>query len=267
MADVERKTADAKKRPLPSQKRLRKATRERFSRARIAEKAYGRQLKQVGKQVGMIVKGFAPNGVVRNMTDLNNALQKYAELLRPWAAAVSERMTTEVGNRDLTAWKQLAKEMGRSLRSELTMAPIRPVLKTLAAEQVALITSLPTEASKRVHKLVLENMLQSNRAAETAKEIMRSGHVTESRALLIARTETSRTATAITMARAVHAGSDGYIWRTVGDSDVRDLHRKLEGKLIKWNDPPIAGEKGERAHAGAIFNCRCIPEPILPDVV
>jgi len=260
-------TQDAKKRPVPSQKQLRKATRERFSRARLAEKVYGRQLKQIAKQVGVIIKGFAPNGVVRNMTDLNNALQKYAELLRPWAAAVTERMISEVGNRDLHAWKQLGNQTGRSLASELLLAPIRPALKELQKEQVALITSLPTDAAKRVHKLTLEAMLQGSRAAETAKEIMASGHVTESRAMLIARTETTRTATAITKARAVHVGSDGYIWRTAGDSDVRELHRKLEGKLIKWDDPPIAGENGERAHAGAIYNCRCFPEPVLPDIV
>lgn len=256
-----------KKRPAPSQKQLRKATRERFGRARKAEKSYGKQLRQVGKQVGMIVRGFAPKGVVSSMTALNNALQKYAELLRPWAAAVSERMIAEVGNRDLQAWHELGNEIGRGLRNELARKPMQSIIKGLIDEQVALITSLPTEASQRVAKLTLEAMVQGNRADVIAKEIMRSGHVTESRATLIARTEAGRTATAITSSRAQNLGSDGYIWRTVGDSDVRHLHRKLEGKFIRWDDPPIAGEKGERAHAGAIYNCRCIPEPVLPDIV
>ena len=246
-------------------RKIRAAARERFVKARRAEQAFARQLNKIAEQVGVIVKGFAPQGFVHNAPELNAVLRRYSDLLKPWAVAVSERMINEVSKRDEKAWHEAGREIGRALGQEIRKAPTGAVMKQRMAEQVDLITSLPLEAAKRVHELTIRALSDSTRAKETAAEIMRTGHVTKSRAMLIARTETSRTVTAMTQARAEHIGSEGYIWRTAEDSDVRELHRKLNGKFIPWDDPPIAGENGERAHAGSIYNCRCYAEPVIPD--
>ena len=245
----------------------RKQSRERFLRARKAGKVYERQLRQVAKHVGHIVEGMAPRGVVKNIPELKTALERYAELLTPWAKSVSARMVAEVDQRDAQAWKRMAEEIGQGIKAEIKSGAIGADMKARMQEQVDLITSLPRKAAERVHKLTIEALADGTRAREVAKEILRTGEVTESRAMLIARTEVARTAATLTQARAESVGSEGYIWRTSGDSDVRDLHKKLEGKYIPWAQPPIAGENGERAHAGCIYNCRCWAEPILPDRV
>lgn len=263
-------TADAAKVP-PKTKRQAKvdrlAARERFRKAHRAEVKFGRQLRMVAKQVGNIVKTLAPAGDVSNLPQLNQALAKYADMLRPWAKAVAESMVAEVGQRDGLAWAELGRDLGRSLRTEIKHAPTGASMRQIMAEAEDLITSLPLKAAQRVHELAIEGMSSSTRARETAKEIERTGQVTASRAMLIARTETTRAATAMVHARAKFIGSEGYIWRTAGDSDVRKLHKKLEGKFVRWDEPPVAGEHGERAHAGAIYNCRCYPEPVIPDDV
>lgn len=105
------------------------------------------------------------------------------------------------------------------------------------------------------------------RAEELAKELAATGQVTRSRAALIARTETARASSGLTQARAMHIGADSYIWRTAGDADVRKEHRKHNGKVFKWSDPPIAGTNGMRYHAGAGPNCRCYPEPVVPEEI
>jgi SPP1 gp7 family putative phage head morphogenesis protein len=112
----------------------------------------------------------------------------------------------------------------------------------------------------------MEGLSNAGRASEISAEIMRSGHVAKSRADLIARTEVGRAAATITQARAEHVESEGYIWRTAGDSAVRERHKKLAGKFFKWDEPPVTGENGERSLPGAIYNCRCYPEVVLPDV-
>ena len=61
--------------------------------------------------------------------------------------------------------------------------------------------------------------------------IMAIGGTTKARANTIARTEVSRASTMFTQARAEAIGSDGYIWRSSEDSDVRDEHKELNGKL------------------------------------
>lgn len=248
-------------------KKARQAARERFKRAHLAEKAFARKLKKVAKEVGKIVNRLAPRGKVKDFPALKKALDRYSRMIGPWAALTAKSMIAEVAQRDSYAWAEMGREMGRSLRSEILIAPIQPALDKMLLEQVALIKSLPTQEATRVHHLMIEGMVGGRRAAETAKDIMRSGKVTEARALLIARTETTRTATTVVEARSTYVGSEGYFWRTADDSDVRQEHKKLNGKFIPWNLPPIAGPNGQRYHAGAGPNCRCYPEPVIPDVV
>lgn len=231
-----------------------------------AERQYAGQLKLVARMVGSIVNGGFNEDDLGTVTGVMETLQLYAEALDGWARSTAARMLAEAARADYQAWRERADEMSKALARELREAPTGSVYASLMADQVELIKSLPLEAAQRVHKLANEGMLNGSRASELAKEIYRTGEVTESRAMTIARTETSRAASNMTQARAQYAGSTQYVWRTSGDSDVRSDHQALNGKVFSWSDPPIADKRsGARAHPGCIYNCRCYAEPILPD--
>jgi SPP1 gp7 family putative phage head morphogenesis protein len=156
--------------------------------------------------------------------------------------------------------------MGRALETEMRSAPTGKLLSQRLEEVAGLITSLPIDAAERVHALTMRSLSTGARPEQIADEIERSGHVTRSRADLIARTEVARTASLLVQTRAEHVGSGGYVWRTTGDRRVRDDHKHLAGRYFSWDDPPIADKRsGTRAHAGQIWNCRCYPEPVIPD--
>lgn len=241
----------------------RKMTKERFLRVKRKGKIFERQLKAVADQIDHIVKGYAPTGIISDLGALTGALTRYAEIIEPWAENVAAQMIAEINQRDEQSWIQLGREIGKGLKQELASARMAPTLASLKAEQVKLITSLPTQASERVNKLALEAMVDSGRAQELADDIFNTGNVTRSRAMLIARTEISRTSFAVNAARAEAVDCTHYIWHSSHDSDVRTLHRELDGKIIAYNDPPIADPSGVKAHAGCIWNCRCWPEPIF----
>jgi SPP1 gp7 family putative phage head morphogenesis protein len=114
-----------------------------------------------------------------------------------------------------------------------------------------------------VHELTLRGLENSSRASEIVAEIKRTGDVSIGRAKLIARTETSRTASVMTQARAQRIGSTGYIWRTAHDSDVRGSHKHMNGEFVRWDSPPTLDDM--TGHAGCLPNCRCYPEPVIPD--
>lgn len=234
-----------------------------FQRARIAEAQYARQLRKLARHIGDIVSGF-PVGDPDSVAPVSEALNRYSGLIRPWARNVAIRMLADVGERDKKIWEELGKDMGRALRKEIETAPTGVALRGLLDENVHLITSLPLDAAARVHKLTIEGLLDSTRAGTIAKEIGRSGEVSKSRAMLIARTEVARTASVLTQVRSEHVGSTQYIWRTSRDSVVRPSHRAMEGKVINWDNPPTLSD-GTITHAGQIFNCRCYPEPIVPE--
>lgn len=243
----------------------RRAAQRRWLQSRKAEVSYAQQLKQVARQIGEIIKGFAPQGTLEDFFNLRNALARYGELIRPWAHRVSAQMVDEVARRDADAWAEHGKLMGRALAKEIQKAPTGERMRSLMAEQVDLITSLPHSAAERVHKLTLEGITNGVRAKEVSEEIFRTGLVTRSRAMLIARTEVSRTTTVLTQARAEYVGSEMFVWRTAEDADVRPSHRVLNGKIFRWDTPPQSEPTGEHALPGAIWNCRCYPEPVLSD--
>jgi len=237
--------------------------RSAFIRARKVEARYAAQLRKIARHVGDIVKAFSPDDPLLS-NKVGEALRRYGDIIGGWAEATAKRMVEDVAARDKAAWMEVSRRMGRGLRQELETAPTGRVMRERLDEQVSLIKSIPLDAAQRVRDLANEGIVQGRRSNYIAEEIMKSGDVAKSRANMIARTEVSRTATELTRARAEHVGSTMFIWRTAGDSDVRDSHRALNGKAFRWDDPPEC-DPGYRALPGAIFNCRCYPEPILPE--
>lgn len=235
------------------------------NRARKVEKKYGRPLRQIASYVDSIIKGF-------DVTDetvypsIVTALRKYAESLDIWAKNASSKIIMDIALRDERTWLEYSKDMSVGIRKEIRETDIGMIVQQEVERQVGLIKSLPLEAAQRVQDLSIRAIIEGGRADEISGLIMATGQVTKARANTIARTEVSRASTIFTKARAESLGSEGYIWRSAEDADVRDRHRELNGKFFKWDEPPIADEKsGIRAHAGCIWNCRCYPEPVIPE--
>lgn len=239
----------------------RKRNRNPVKTQRI-EQRYALQLRKVAEQVGSIISPFTP-GDMSAVPTIEQLLKAYSDMLKGWATQTASNMLMDVALRDERAWQTMAKELSRGIREEIRNAPTGQVMRQLLAEQVSLIQSIPLEAAQRVHRLTLAGLEDSTRFQEIAKEIRNTTQVTESRSILIARTEVSRTATTLTQARAEHIGSEGYFWETAGDSTTRKSHKAMQGKFVKWSEPPTLDDL--TGHAGCLPNCRCWPRVAVPD--
>lgn len=193
---------------------------------------------------------------------LREALDLYGKSLEPWARSVAGSMLAETSRRDLRAWQQMTATLGREVRREIENSPTGQLVRDAMDRAVDLITSLPREAGERVEHLAVEAISTGARPADMIEEIMRTGKVSESRAMLIARTETSRAQTEFTKARAESAGSEGYVWEAVMDANTRPSHRRMNGKFVRWSDPPTLD--GLTGHPGCVPNCRCFARVIFP---
>jgi SPP1 gp7 family putative phage head morphogenesis protein len=239
--------------------------------ARRAEKQYASKLRTVARYIGAVVSSIDPR-TAEGIASVQDALTRYAKAVEPWARAVGSRMLAEVANRDRRGWQEYTRAMSRALRQEIESAPTGQAMQGLLDQQVGLITSMPREAAQRVQRLATEARIKGQRPEALVAEIMRTGQVSEAKARTIAHTEVGRAATALTEARMLAVGSTSYIWRTVGgpasnkpggDATVRPSHRAMNGKVVRWDNPPTLD--GLTGHAGALPNCRCIPIPILPE--
>jgi hypothetical protein len=59
------------------------------------------------------------------------------------------------------------------------------------------------------------------------------------------------------------AGARWYVWTTMLDERVRELHQLLESSLQSWDAPPLAGLPAFHGHPGEAAGCRCQAFPLL----
>jgi SPP1 gp7 family putative phage head morphogenesis protein len=171
-------------------------------------------------------------------------------------------------------WREAAKEGTKSrlihqlLKNEL-QGPVGVAVNKQIKENAYYIRSMPLDFAERSTKYIAEQQQAGRRASDIAKNLLEMyPKMSDSKARLIARTETSKASSALTQARAENLGLNAYHWRTSEDQRVRSSHRHMDDVVVFYNDPPdpekIIGAKSYgKYQAGNIFNCRCYQEPII----
>ena len=196
------------------------------------ELKYSRALLLVADQVEALLAGY--DG--RNIDRIGQRLDSYADILDDWAAHVARGMFADVDTKNRRFWRSMSQEIGVQMARQLAETDIGVTVTQSLDAQVQLIKSLPRQAALQVHELALGAMTDGQRAAGLVDSIIALGSKTRSRAMLIARTEVGRVSGEMTKARAMTAGSDGYIWRSAEDRDVRPSHKKMNGQFVKWSE-------------------------------
>jgi SPP1 gp7 family putative phage head morphogenesis protein len=251
---------------------MRKARQRRkawadFSAARRAEKQFAIKLRRIAQGIVNMLKARF-DGTIQSTHAILQEAARYSAAIAPWAVAVLKKLHADIARRDEKQWDAYAQTMGRTLREEVKRAPVGDTLRRLLSEQAPLIASMPLDAAHRLHERTIANLTSGQRAATLesfiAEELVKAGNYSKAKATLIARTETARTQAALTQARAEHLGSVSYVWRSQRDGRTRPTHKALDGTVQRWDSPPEC-DPPHRAHAGAIWNCRCYAFPILPD--
>lgn len=188
---------------------------------------------------------------------------------------IVKRMVTLLAERNYETWRKAARVSTRShflytvLMEELKQG-IKKDIDSQIISNAALIKTLPSDTAQKVVRDIEEYALSGLRAEEIEKLIQdKTRQHSRASARLIARTEVSKTTSALTKARSEELGLRWYVWRTMEDGDrVRKSHRIMNDVLVSWNNPPspelLVKEKDVgRYHAGNIWNCRCYSEPLI----
>lgn len=227
-----------------------------FKPSQSAETKFYQALKKVARTSSHIVEHHVDGATIADPKKMQAALKSYSELITPWAQRQSAKLLESVSKKNQRAYTQKSKAMGVALRMGVAESNVGRTALALMNEQVALIKSIPTEAGLRAQKLAMEAVFNGTRANEIAEELLKTNQVTESRALLIARTETARANASISESRATAVGAKGYIWRTTMDGAERHSHAEMNGKYVAYDSPPTLSD-GTKGHAGTFPNCRC----------
>lgn len=237
------------------------------------EQEYQQSLKEIMDRFTHLLMGFG----LTNPYDLIHLLQSFAETeyFKEYTRAAASRMATGLFVDGARSWREAAQQSmnGRAitaaLRTEL-QGPVGMEMERLIRNNAQLISTFTQSMAEQVNRFIAREAVKGRRSESISSDLVEQfPGVAQSRLRLIARTETSKTSTALTEARARYLRLDWYVWRTSKDGRVRASHRLMDRVIVSWGDPPspekLAGEKktyGEYA-PGNIFNCRCYPQPLI----
>lgn len=122
---------------------------------------------------------------------------------------------------------------------------------------VELIRGLTEDQRKRIGDSVLKGVQEGWSLRDVMRDIAAAVDISENRARLIARDQTSSYNAALNQERMVANGVGKFIWSTAGDERVRASHAELEGREFSWDNlPTVDGEEG--VAPGVPINCRCV---------
>lgn len=131
-------------------------------------------------------------------------------------------------------------------------------VEQMTQANVALIRSVHSQYFDKIQTAVTQSLLKGESQADLVAELRKIAEMTENRAKLIARDQTSKLNASLTQARHEELGITHYRWSTSGDERVRDTHIENDGKIFAYDAPP-----DETGHPGHDINCRCVAIPVL----
>jgi SPP1 gp7 family putative phage head morphogenesis protein len=146
--------------------------------------------------------------------------------------------------------------------------PQRDVLRTdlidaFRHRNVRLIKNMAADHVKDLTQTLRAGNAAGLRHEEIAAQINERLQVGKSRALLIARDQTAKINSQINHVRQVAAGIDEFQWSTSRDGAVRESHARLEGRVFRYDSPPLVD--GEHILPGEAIQCRCVALPVIPE--
>lgn len=144
------------------------------------------------------------------------------------------------------------------------------VLKLVIDENVRLIKSIADQSYNNISNIVANANLNGKGLADIQKNISNQYNVSFNRSKIIARDQTAKLNEAINRYQQQEADIEYYEWDTSHDIRVSDEHKKLQGKIFKWNEPikermAIIDNKGTRGYPAERVNCRCTALAVILD--
>lgn len=215
---------------------------------------------------------------VRTIQDFVRGVEQYvaSEAFKQFAESTSRKMITSLFDDVGKDWRSAARHntKGRRIYELLTedLAQGRGQrVEQLVSENAELIKTLPIDVANDVAQYIRQETIKGRRAEDIEQDIQKMfPQKTKARAKLIARTEVSKTQTALIQSDCEEVGAHWYFWRTTNDQRTRGAHFKMNGVICSWREPPnpeaLFHDKNKpygNYHPGCTFNCRCYPEPIV----
>lgn len=183
-----------------------------------------------------------------------------AALVAESSALVNRILQLEAERHTETFMRTVQSVIGIDISAVITQEDLAEYMRTAAARNTSLITSLGADMVKRVEQAVLDNAIAGSSSAALRKKMTDEFGIADRRAKLIARDQTAKINSDLNRIRQEQAGIEAYDWMTSQDERVRPLHREIDGRRYEWGKPTGA-EQG--LPPGQPIQCRCVARGVV----
>lgn len=226
--------------------------------------------KDIDEVIVPLVKQYAPEYVQDSTPTLDGWVDTIARALQfllgkwlsPPARQAAESIASEFVKSQMRVNSRGRRSFGIDVFSNSQQA--RDYLEAATFQNAMLITSIPAQYLEQVQNIVMTNMRAGMRPSFIEKQLVAQFGVTERRAKLIARDQTSKVQADLNERKQRAAGFEFFTWVDSHDQRVRHDHREIANKVTEfgrgvyhWTDLPL-NSKGEPIKPGQEINCRCI---------
>ena len=181
-------------------------------------------------------------------------------MVRSASEQVAQLMALEASNHTKRWMAAARRTFGVDLSSVIADEDLTGFLEAVSLRNASLIRGFGEDLLKRVATQTTSSLLAGESAKTLQAKLKRELEVSDSRARLIARDQSTKLTSDLNRRRQEDAGVDSYIWRTSHDERVRPRHAALEGKQYKYGEPTGA-EEG--LPPGQPIQCRCVAQGVV----
>lgn len=146
------------------------------------------------------------------------------------------------------------------LQGVIEAEDLQKYVEAAALRNAGLITGMTDDLVKRIQTVTTNSLINGETVGSLRKKLKAEFELTDARARLIARDQTSKLNADLNKIRQQQAGVNEYTWRTSQDERVRERHVKLNGKRYKYGEDTGAEDGLE---PGQPIQCRCIAQGVI----
>ena len=197
---------------------------------------------------------------------LRKALEKWGGMwtrkLNKMSLDLADQFAKRAGKVTEQQVGQAFREAGFTVKFRPTQASVA-AYKTIAAQQVGLIRSIPQQYLTAVQTRVFDSVMKGADMATLAAELQQAYGVSFRRAALIARDQNNKAKAVIENTRRQELGITEAIWQHSGaGKEPRPEHVAFNGK--RYDLAKGAYLEGKWTLPGMEINCRCTSRAIIP---
>lgn len=208
------------------------------AKALLIQKFLQGQISELTKEGKRLVFDTIVNSIMQDLQKrvYKNAAERKIELITPKLTDFRKNEIATKYTNNLNFWIKNWTE--DESFNNVTIPKMRDTVGKMAIEG---------KSRKDIEKYLLDSFAKSKRHAQ-----------------FLARNETAIATTSYLQSKYTEEGFTHFKWRTNLDGRERPEHRKLNGQIFAFNNPPVIYERtGQKGLPGETYNCRCTMSPVV----